>query len=252
MPKPRKYKTFAQSVREAQEANLKPVGVKARVARKKRSARAQRDPKDAETRYRSALGILAHRVEVAARGEMASLLSNDDLVRAEAAQRIEGRLYDILRVADRNAIAAFNRTTKHARAEVKRILKVQPYLDQDGISTARDSFLAKQIGHLRKAVRDQLQSFRDRPPQEEYLSRVFRFRMNLISHDEVFKLHEKEVARWAQLAGGATGIYHTHKDERVRPSHAALEGIRFYLDSPPHQLGEPNCRCKLVPELALK
>lgn len=86
---------------------------------------------------------------------------------------------------------------------------------------------------------------------EEQLG-VTRNRARLIARDQVASLNG-ELTRQRQTNMGVTEyIWRTSGDERVRPSHEALEGRRFRWDEPPDEghPGEPiNCRCVAEPVL---
>lgn len=46
-----------------------------------------------------------------------------------------------------------------------------------------------------------------------------------------------------QLLGYTEGYYHTQRDSKVRPTHAALDGKWFPLNNPPSEMLDYNCRC---------
>jgi SPP1 gp7 family putative phage head morphogenesis protein len=77
-------------------------------------------------------------------------------------------------------------------------------------------------------------------------------RAQLIARDQANKLYGS-LTKERQTATGVTGyIRRTSRDERVRPSHAVLEGEKFQWDDPP-SVGHPgedfNCRCTAEPDI---
>lgn len=85
---------------------------------------------------------------------------------------------------------------------------------------------------------------------------VTRAKADLLARDQVLTLNA-QIGQARAVAAGITEFYWTTSgDERVRESHAAIDGERFEYDDPPevdgeHVLpGEPiNCRCVACPIL---
>ena len=79
---------------------------------------------------------------------------------------------------------------------------------------------------------------------------VGRSRAKLIGRDQVNKLNGALMQEDFRAAGQHAYIWRTSRDERVRPSHAALEGTVQAWDSPP-AIGHPGepiaCRCTPAP-----
>jgi SPP1 gp7 family putative phage head morphogenesis protein len=79
-------------------------------------------------------------------------------------------------------------------------------------------------------------------------------RASLIARTETTTLNSRLTEARHRAAGITEFTWSTSKDERVRPSHAAMEGRRFEYASPPVVDGEPlvpgqtyNCRCIPIP-----
>ncbi len=71
-----------------------------------------------------------------------------------------------------------------------------------------------------------------------------------IAGNELSTQHANLTERLQQDAGGATYIWRTMLDNRVRPSHAEREGRRFSWNAPPDDGNPgdpPNCRCIAEP-----
>lgn len=85
---------------------------------------------------------------------------------------------------------------------------------------------------------------------------VARSRAELIARDQIGKLNGQITQQRQTSLGIEEFIWSTSKDERVRPSHAALEGRTFRWDDPPIVDGERatpgspiQCRCVAIPVL---
>lgn len=78
-------------------------------------------------------------------------------------------------------------------------------------------------------------------------------RAQLIARDQVSKLNGELIQDRQQGAGITAYFWRTSRDERVRPSHAELEGQRIEWDDPP-DVGHPGedyqCRCHPDPDLS--
>ena len=75
-------------------------------------------------------------------------------------------------------------------------------------------------------------------------------RLTLISRDQVTKLIGQLTGIRQQEAGVRSYVWLTSRDGRVRPTHAANEGRRFFWASPPPETGHPGtdiqCRCNAI------
>jgi SPP1 gp7 family putative phage head morphogenesis protein len=83
---------------------------------------------------------------------------------------------------------------------------------------------------------------------------VVKSHAQLIGRDQVTKLNAQISQSRMQRAGIEEYIWTTSNDERVRDSHADLDGKRFRFDDPPDVDGEPchpgepiQCRCTAYP-----
>lgn len=79
---------------------------------------------------------------------------------------------------------------------------------------------------------------------------VIRSRANLIGRDQVNKLNGRLIRARFEAAGLMRYTWRTSRDERVRETHAALEGTEWSFQFPP-TIGNPgeeiNCRCNPEP-----
>lgn len=79
---------------------------------------------------------------------------------------------------------------------------------------------------------------------------VGRSRARLIGRDQVNKLNGRLMEEDFRAAGQNMYVWRTSRDERVRPTHAALEGVTLAWDQPPPE-GHPGqaiqCRCTAAP-----
>lgn len=72
-------------------------------------------------------------------------------------------------------------------------------------------------------------------------------RAQLIARDQTLRLNRQITATRQQNAGVSKFTWSTSMDERVRPTHAALEGKVFSWSSPPPEIDDINCRCVQIP-----
>lgn len=79
---------------------------------------------------------------------------------------------------------------------------------------------------------------------------VGRSRATLIARDQTNKLNGRLMEEDFRAAGLSAYVWRTSRDERVRPTHAALEGTIQSWESPPSE-GHPGqaiqCRCQAAP-----
>lgn len=78
----------------------------------------------------------------------------------------------------------------------------------------------------------------------------------MLATDQVLTLNAQIAQSRMRAAGIMRGIWTTAGDERVRDSHAEIDGVEFDLDDPPEVDGEnvlpgepPMCRCTTFPQL---
>ena len=85
---------------------------------------------------------------------------------------------------------------------------------------------------------------------------VSKSRATLIARDQTLKLNGQIIEHRARAVGLARYVWSTSHDERVRPSHAELDGQTFSWDDPPetNEAGDTNhpgqdyqCRCVPIP-----
>lgn len=77
-------------------------------------------------------------------------------------------------------------------------------------------------------------------------------RARLIARDQVQKLNSELTMFRQREAGVDEYTWSTSLDEKVRPTHAAKEGLTFKWNAPPADTGHPgsdiNCRCVALPK----
>lgn len=79
---------------------------------------------------------------------------------------------------------------------------------------------------------------------------VGRSRATLIGRDQTNKLNGALMQEEFRSAGQHVYVWRTSRDERVRPTHAAMEGVVVAWDSPPpmgHVGQDYQCRCTAAP-----
>lgn len=204
-----------------------------------------RTPAAAEMLYKESLEGVAARVERELRG-----LSGAGFVESQLA--LESALQEGLRAArgiERSARGAFTRVSTAGKQEVSNLLNVR--LPAENVADMRNVFAQRQVQLVQRAVQDQVSALRLAVGTPDWEARVgelayLRNRFRLIASNEVHKLHEAEVERWAERAGEPGGWYLTARDERVRPTHAQHEGKFFLFSERPAVMGEIDCRCRLI------
>lgn len=184
-----------------------------------------------------------------------------DLAALEAGlEALQARLDALAETVRRSAGATARRTAQHARSEVSRTMRVQvPYDARSNVLT--DGFESLQVARLRKVGRDQVAKIREYVAKYEegtslrdrilHSLWVARNNSRTVAQTEVLRLHRDNVRYWCQVAGSEQAVYCTRHDELVRPTHAAHDGEVVSWSNPPSTLGEPNCRCQLMPLEAL-
>jgi SPP1 gp7 family putative phage head morphogenesis protein len=133
---------------------------------------------------------------------------------------------------------------EHARREnVNLITRAsEAFLQQ--VRGVLDETRGQDVGDIREALRDRVD--------------VSRSRAQFIARDQTLKLNGQINEHRQRSAGVAKYTWSTSHDERVRESHAALDGQVFSWDDPPEtnddgDTNNPgqdfNCRCVGVPYL---
>lgn len=80
-------------------------------------------------------------------------------------------------------------------------------------------------------------------------SDVSESRAELIARDQTLRLNRQVTGARQQSAGVSSFQWSTSQDERVRDTHAALEGRVFPWSSPPVEFNDIQCRCVQLPML---
>lgn len=161
----------------------------------------------------------------------------------------------------RDTIEAGNRAQTFSEREFARLgisVKREPILkpllsgwvrDTIGrIDDMEDDQLAKIESIMVEGYAERWETLADRI--EEEIADVTRSRAEFLARDSVLTLNGKITAERQTAAGIESYIFTTAGDERVRESHAELDGQEFRWDDPP-EVGHPgedyNCRCTAFP-----
>lgn len=212
------------------------------------------------------------------------MLPDNAVLRQDAADDFEGRLFDTGAVVDEVAPAErrktiARKTTKrvadHNKAQVNKQFEaslgisllhdepeLQQQLDLAAVDNARlvKKFTTEQVEGLRDVVMDGVRTGK----RIELIKREIEARFDvsekraaLLARDQVGKLN----GQLTELRHESVGIdeyeWSTSRDERVRHDHAALEGTTHKWSDPPivnqrtgaraHPGGDYNCRCSAIP-----
>lgn len=189
-----------------------------------------------------------------------------------------GHMQRALLTPDLNRLAAdfAAQTQAHQRVQLLRqtraALGVDVFLHDEKLAARAESFVHTNVGLIKnmshdlvgRVERSALAAVQDGTLADDYAETLrdqFDFpeaRATLIARDQVGKLYGQTNAD-RQQGLGITGFYwRTSMDERVRSSHAELEGQRFaYADPPENDDGEPilpgkeiQCRCTAEPDFS--
>lgn len=257
-------KTLAQALAETQALSETRRLASVRLSRAQREAKVQRAPSAAQAAYAGVMETYTRKtaalVERHVIGQLPVLGSGDELDVAALQRGLEALRIDLDAMAHtirRSAGAAFKRTTTHAQREAGRVLDVKIPANARAAARAQEAFVNRQVRLLQRAGRAQVErirkaiaTYKDGTSMRRRIEHqlwVMRERSRLIARNEVFKLSEREVGRWAREVGSPGGIYHTKRDELVRPHHAEHDGKFYAYGEEPATLGEPNCRCRMLP-----
>lgn len=232
-----KRRTFVEAMNETRALQARRDVMGARVDRAVLEALAPTDPTVAISSYRNALRNLCTRAEgmVAAGGPL-----------------LELELLQLAGTVDRFAAAAYKRASEHARVEAGRILRVK--IPSNPADILREQFEMRQSALLKRALERQILRLRAVAARGETLTELKQLRasVNRIAYNELTQVAYTELGRWSEEAGSLGGYVVVHRDEKLRATHAAIEGQFFFWTSPPAQHSEVGCRCRLVPaEIAL-
>lgn len=267
----KKRRTLVQALEDTKALQQRRNVAKARISWAKRNALAPTEATQAKTAYRNAMSrqleraeALTHRYVIGALPVLGSgdLLSIADLSRGIDAVRLHLDALAAGPAFRKAAGVAFDRATQHARVNAARVMRLKlPPVDKETHARAREAFVNRQVMLRQRANAAQSDAFHKAIRQYEegtslreallHQLWVTRERGKLIADNEVAKTTRYEFERWADEMGSEEFVYHTCKDERVRPTHAALDGKTFARGQRPPQLDEVNCRCWLIPKEAL-
>ena len=120
-----------------------------------------------------------------------------------------------------------------------------------------EAFVTRQVRRLEivgtaqtQAIREAIATYREGDSMRQDILHtlwVSRNRGQLIARTEPYKLAQSTVRFWALTVGSEGGYYCTRRDELVRPTHAAHDGKYYRWSETPSTLGEPGCRCRMIP-----
>jgi SPP1 gp7 family putative phage head morphogenesis protein len=245
-------------------------------SRAQRRAGSIREPRAAILTYRLAVRGLAAELATLVRKRVLPLIASLEGVRTDASE-VDSELETIeramLRRVDATVGAATkgvaDRTVKHSRAEFKRLginlRKAEPKLDAQ-IERWRErnvakitSLMSRELGLMRSILAEaEGRHVRALTREIEHRVDVTRSKAELFARDQTLKLHG-QITQARHFAAGITEyIWTTSGDERVRETHADLDGERFSYDDPPvtndagdrnHPGGDYQCRCTAYPVL---
>jgi hypothetical protein len=203
-------------------------------------------PAAAELLYKENLEAFAARAE-----KRLARLPSDFVAAQQFLEEERNFLVSSAHTSARAARGMFSRVAAASKQEVSNLLGLA--LPAEPVGDMRDLFASRQVALIQRAIADQIELIRAALGQEALLKarvgelRTLRGRFRLIASNEAHKLFEAEVERWAVAAGEPGGWYVTHRDERVRPTHRAHDGLFYLYSDRPAVMGEVNCRCRLVP-----
>lgn len=229
-------------------------------ARRRVAARLLEVTRRSEGRYVRALRAIVRGVHVELQGFVAAradanLPSTFDMKLAEVIAALPGKVGPAF---DRHA-----RELAAANKKAMRVIGIRPGLDlglEAEIAKRRDENIQlvvkaarsyaddvrhvfskpENVGLRVEELKDQLQERAD----------VSESRAELIARDQTLKVNGAITEIRQRGAGVEKYVWSTSLDERVRETHAALEGQTFSWDSPP-EVGHPGedfqCRCVAVP-----
>lgn len=173
----------------------------------------------------------------------------------------DGYLRVTFRMVDRQAAEDLSRV---APVPSSRVLKNSTKLEREWIrnNTELIKLEPRARAEVRKVIDGPLrEGVRVEEVRQKIEARlgVVRSRAALIARDQTLKLYAKIQRERQQQAGIAEYVWSTSEDERVRHSHADLEGLTFRWDDPPivdwqtmrrcHPGEDFQCRCAAIPVL---
>lgn len=239
-----------------------------RLDHAKRSALGQRQPTQAYRAYSKVMDTYAKRVQALTEKHVLSKLpvlgSGDPLDRAalEAGlQALQAELDVLARATYRSAYTAGKRAAQHAHREVNRMFNTSIPTGQE-MQFYQHWFAEQNVVRMQRVGERQVRLMREaiekhqegESMREKILHSLWVSRNNsqLVARDEVYRFSEQEIARWSNQLGSEGWYYTTAHDEKVRHTHADLDGKFFKWGENPSTMSEPNCRCRRVPAETLQ
>lgn len=275
---PRKRRSLTEALSETPTIASRRAISRRAVARAKRQRAAADPPHAALSAYSDVMGTYTKRMEKLLERHVLSALpvlgsgEGLDLAAIDAGlAQLRLSAEQLAFSARPRAQVAARRASDHARRQVGRMLNVRLPLKDAKAAITVEAFADKavvrllaardaQIAQIRKAVREQKEGESLRQKILDALW-VTRNRGALIARDHVYGLHSEVIRDWAQTLGSRGYVWHTRRDELVRPGHAVLDGKSFAWNERPNTghgegtnlPGEAvNCRCTAIPLEALE
>lgn len=165
------------------------------------------------------------------------------------------------------ASKAAKRTVRHSQVEFDRLkiaVPKEPETQKLIVSAVKDvagrfqGIVDDQVDKLARVLRDGYAMRHETLAKEieRQLGDVSQSRAEFIARDAVLTINSKITTARSIAAGIEEFIWTTSGDERVRDSHAEIDGQKFSYDDPPEVDGEPAlpgepplCRCTAFPVL---
>lgn len=220
-----------------------------RASRAKRELLAPREPAAALDVYISNMETYHERV--------ARLVEREVIKGGRAPHELAEELDRLARAMSPSMRAAGRRVSVFGKSEARRLLRRR--IPKDLSDTFMiDEFVKRNIEFVRGVGRRQLEALAAVPldsVERERLLRhalwVSRVQSANVARDQVRRFSRETTNRWVIASGGREGVYTSHRDERTRTHHRALDGKIVRYDALPETLSEVNCRCSVIPLEAL-
>jgi SPP1 gp7 family putative phage head morphogenesis protein len=149
--------------------------------------------------------------------------------------------------------------------QVRSVLGVDVFAGDPGLAAASEAFTASNVSLIRnlpQRMYDEIETLvqeqvrvgalhKDIAKQIQDRFGIAERRAKLIARDQVGKYYGAVQEQRQKALGVERFIWRTSNDERVRPEHAAREGVEYSWGNPPEGgPGQPvNCRCYAEPVL---
>jgi SPP1 gp7 family putative phage head morphogenesis protein len=207
----------------------------------------------------------AKKVRSALRGRLTDFAKRTDAAEEEAGDALDGVSFSTDTILRASAGVA-EKAVRHSKQEFKRLgieIRDEPNLDRLRDSWRSDSAarVEKILARERDTIVQLLSDSEDRTPDElqdriDDRLEVTKSKLDTAAHDDVLTLNG-HLTRERQTSAGVTRfVWTTTGDERVRESHAEIDGQECDWDDPPLVddeeaiPGDPyNCRCVAFPVL---